>query len=118
MNRRTRRPESRRNLLLSSAASFLLLIVVALAAIALRVNHTTSGFMILVAILFIASRQPLVVATLSSLWATLLYNVLFFPPTWTLSIDDPENWISLITFLLTSLLANRLLVRARREAER
>ncbi|MHB0970739.1 MAG: sensor histidine kinase [Thermoanaerobaculia bacterium] len=118
MSRRTLQPGPRRHLLLSAAASFLLLTVVALAAIALRVNHTTSGFMILVAILFIASRQPLAVATLSSLWATLLYNVLFFPPKWTLSIDDPENWIALITFLVTSLLANRLLVRARREAER
>jgi two-component system sensor histidine kinase KdpD len=112
------RLETRRYRLLSAVASFLLLTMVALAAIALRVNHTTSGFMILVAILFIASRQPLIVATLSSVWATLLYNVLFFPPKWTLSIDDPENWIALITFLATSLVANRLLVRARREAER
>lgn len=114
----TLRTRPRRHLLLSSVLSFLLLTMVALLAIALRVNHTTSGFMILVAILFIASRQPLLVATLSSIFATLLYNVLFFPPKWTLSIDDPENWIALVTFLVTSLLANRLLVRARREAER
>jgi two-component system, OmpR family, sensor histidine kinase KdpD len=33
-----------------------------------------------------------------------------------LAVDDPENWIALATFLLTSLLANRLLVRERVQA--
>lgn len=113
---RSQHPRGR--LLLSALTSFLVLALVALAAALLHVDHTTAGFMILVAVLFIASSQPLVVATLSSVVAMLLYNVLFFPPKWTLSVDDPENWIALLTFLVTSLLGNRLLVRARRETER
>lgn len=111
-------PRKRIRLMLGMLTSALLLVGVTIAAIALRVNHTTAGFLILVAVIFIASRQRLFIATLSAVGATFLYNFFFFAPTGTLIIDDPENWIALFTFLITSLLANRLLVRERREAER
>jgi len=86
-------------------------------AIALRLNPASAGFLLLVGVLLIASRQPLVVASAAAVAATLAYNFFFFPPKHTLAIDDPENWIALLTFLLTSLLANRLLVRERQQAE-
>lgn len=96
-----------------------LLIIAALTAcgIALHLNPASSGFLLLVGVLLIASRQQLLVATLAAVAATIAYNLFFFPPKHTLVIDDPENWIALAAFLLTSLLANRLLVRERRQAE-
>lgn len=104
-------------MLLSGLTSFLLLALVTLGALAMRVNHTTAGFMMLVAVLFVASRQPLFIATVSAVAATLLYNFFFFAPKGTLAVEDPENWIALFAFLTTSLLGNRLLVRERREAQ-
>jgi two-component system sensor histidine kinase KdpD len=97
--------------------SLLLVGLLAGCAVALGLNSASSGFLLLVGVLIIASRQPLVVSTVAALVATVAYNFFFFPPKHTLVIDDPENWIALATFLLTSLLANRLLVRERRQAE-
>lgn len=107
----------RRELLTGAASSLLILVLTAGAARALELNPTSAGFLLLVGVLFIASRQPLVVSSVSAITATLLYNFFFFPPTWTLTVEDPENWIALATFLITSLLANRLFVRERRQAD-
>ena len=99
------------------AKSLLLLAVLTTCALAFRLNAASAGFVLLVGVLLIASRQPLSVASVAAIAATLSYNFFFFPPKRTLTIDDPENWIALATFLLTSLLANRLLVRERAQAE-
>lgn len=107
----------RRELLTGLATAFATIAVTTASAAALRLNATGAGFLMLVGVLFIASRYPLVVATVAAVAATLTYNFFFFSPKLTLSVDDPENWIALATFLLTSLLANRLLVRERRQAE-
>jgi two-component system sensor histidine kinase KdpD len=88
------------------------------AVIAATLNPTTAGFVLLVAVMFIASRFPLRIATTSAVLAALLYNYFFFPPTGTLRIADPGDWITLGAFLITALLANRLLVRERLQSER
>lgn len=100
-----------------SGISLLLVSLLTGCALALHLNPASAGFLLLVGVLLIASRQPLLVATITAIAATLSYNFFFFPPKHTLVIDDPENWIALATFLLTSLLANRLLVRERLQAE-
>lgn len=86
-------------------------------ALVLQLNPASAGFVLLVGVLVIASRQPLPVATIAAIAATVAYNFFFFEPKQTLTIREPENWIALATFLLTSLLANRLLVRERLQAE-
>lgn len=111
-------PRGSRGAALRAAASSLLLIaLLTAAAVALRLNPAGAGFVLLVGVLLIASRQRLAVATFAAVAATASYNYFFFPPRRTLTIDDPENWIALATFLLTSLLANRLLVRERVQAQ-
>jgi two-component system sensor histidine kinase KdpD len=103
---------------LRAAATSLLLIALFTAfAFALRLNPAGAGFVLLVGVLLIASRQRLAVASFAAVAATISYNYFFFPPKRALTIEDPENWIALATFLLTSLLANRLLVRERAQAE-
>jgi two-component system, OmpR family, sensor histidine kinase KdpD len=98
--------------------SLLLLAGVTTVGVILRLNTATVGFLFLVAVLFIASRQPLLVATVAAVIATIAYNFFFFAPTGTLAVEDPANWIALAAFLLTSLIANRLLIREREQAER
>lgn len=106
-----------RSVLVGVTESLLTLVLVSLFGTAVGLNATSVGFLFLVAVLFIASRRPLFVATAAAIGATLCYNFFFFPPTGTLTIDDPANWIALGSFLVTSLLANRLLVRERVQAE-
>jgi two-component system sensor histidine kinase KdpD len=115
----TESPSIRRTraFLTGAALSLLLIALLTACAAALRLNAPSAGFLLLVGVLLIASRQSLAVATFAALAGTLSYNFFFFPPTRTLRVEDPENWIALAAFLLTSLLANRLLVRERVQAE-
>lgn len=98
-------------------ASFVIALLVT-TALALRLNAATAGFLLLTGVLLIGARMPLLVATSAALVSTLAYNFFFFPPKHTLLIEDVENWIALGAFLLTSLVANRLVTRERRQAER
>lgn len=78
------------------------------------INPTTIGFVYLVTILLVATFLGLVEALLASLLATLCFNFFFFPPRGTFNIDDPLNWVSLVAFLVTSVVASQLSERARR----
>ncbi len=96
-----------------------LVIVVAVTAVALRVgaNAATVGFAYLITILGIAVWTNLATALVSSIVATGCYNFFFLPPVRTWTIQDPANWVALASFFVASLVATRLVVRARNEAE-
>ena len=81
-------------------------------------NEPTAGFLYLLAVLFLAMWGGLVVGALASLLATACYNVFFFRPLYRFTIDDPSNWVALVTFLVTSVVVSRLVVRAREQAQR
>lgn len=78
------------------------------------VNATTVGFTYLVLVLLIASIWGFVESVAASIAATLAFNFYFLPPVGTLTIADPQNWVALIAFLTTSLVASRLSTLARR----
>jgi two-component system, OmpR family, sensor histidine kinase KdpD len=80
------------------------------------VNATTVGFAYLLLILVIASTWGFVEALTASLLATLVFNFFFFPPVGTFTIADPQNWVSLFSFLATSVIASRLSAKAKRRA--
>lgn len=93
--------------------------VVAVTAIAVEVgaNATTAGFAFLIAILGVAVTTTLVTALTASAVAVVLYNFFFFQPIGTLTIDQPANWVALISFFIASVGATRLVVHARTQAE-
>ena len=78
------------------------------------VNATTAGFAYIVAILFIAAKWGFLEASLGSIAALLCLNFFFLPPVGTFTIADPQNWIALLAFLVTSFTASRLSAQARR----
>ena len=80
------------------------------------VNAATAGFGYLLMILVTASGWGFVEALAASLAATLEFNFFFFPPTGTLTIEDPQNWVALFSFLATSVIASRLSAIAKRRA--
>lgn len=49
--------------------------------------------------------------------AFLVFNLLFLPPYQTLALDNPFNWLVLVAFLVTGLVAAQLLYRAQSEAD-
>ena len=78
------------------------------------VNATTEGFAYLLLVLVIASTWGFLEASLASIAATLTFNFFFLPPVGRLTIADPQNWVALFSFLVTSLIASRLSTEARR----
>lgn len=79
------------------------------------VNPTTVALTFLLVVLGVASRWGLTVATTTAVVATLTFNYYFLPPVGTFTIADPQNWIALLAFLISAILASRLSERARRE---
>jgi len=83
----------------------------------LHVNHTTVALMFLVAVLLASAYWGLRYAVVLAVGATAAFNYYFLPPIKTFTIADPQNWVALIAFLVTALVASNLAERARREAE-
>jgi two-component system sensor histidine kinase KdpD len=86
----------------------------------IRLNPTTAGFVYLVAVLLVATAWGLAESAIASVAAMLCFNFFFFPPVGTFTVADPQNWIALFAFLVTSLTASQLsarLKRQRREAD-
>jgi len=82
----------------------------------LHVNYATVGFGFLLAVLFISANWGLRYATFTAILATVAYNYFFLPPLLRFTIADPHNWIALLTFLVTAVVASQLSERARRSA--
>src|SRR5260370_30010308 len=80
----------------------------------LPVNNTTVALVFVLAILAIATAWGLTEAILASILAMLCFNFFFLPPVGTLTIADPQNWVALLTFLITAIVASQLSARIRR----
>jgi two-component system sensor histidine kinase KdpD len=80
------------------------------------VNATTQGFAYLLLVLIIASIWGFLEASLASIAATLAFNFFFLPPIGKFTIADPQNWVALFSFLVTSLIASRLSTEVKRRA--
>jgi two-component system, OmpR family, sensor histidine kinase KdpD len=77
-------------------------------------NPTTVALTYVVVVLLIASNWGVVEATTASVVATACFNVFFLPPVYAITVADPENWVALVAFLLTGIVASQLSGRARR----
>src|SRR4051795_5435258 len=99
-------------------AAILCLAAVTAAGHAIHLNPSTVGFAYLIVVLLISVWGGLLIGTVSSVLATLCYNFFFFPPLYTLTIEQPANWFALAAFLVASVTVNRLVVAARVQAEK
>jgi two-component system sensor histidine kinase KdpD len=80
------------------------------------VNATTMGFAYLILVLLIATTWGFIESALASMAATVTFNLYFLPPFGTLTIEDPQNYVAMFSFLTTSLVASRLSAEAKRRA--
>jgi two-component system, OmpR family, sensor histidine kinase KdpD len=83
----------------------------------LSVNQTTVALSFLLAILAVSAVWGMAVSVFMSLVAMLVFNYWFLPPIGTLTIADPQNWVALFAFLVTSTVGSRLSSRIREEAD-
>jgi two-component system, OmpR family, sensor histidine kinase KdpD len=82
-------------------------------AFAMRFNLSTAGSLELLLVVLIALRWGRIPATIASVVAVFCLNYLFMPPIFRLTVADPGNWVSLLTFESTALLVGALSSKAR-----
>jgi two-component system, OmpR family, sensor histidine kinase KdpD len=78
---------------------------------------TTVVLAYLLAVLIASSRWGLGVSVFMSAASMLVLDFYFFPPVGRFTIADPQDWVSLFAFLMTSVIGSDLHARARRQAE-
>src|ERR1044072_3153638 len=78
-----------------------------------HLHQQAVGFLFLLTVLFLSIWGALAAGLLPSVLATACYNVFFLPPLYTVAIADPENWVGLAAFLVTSVVVGRLVLGAR-----
>ena len=83
----------------------------------LVVNQTTVALTMLLAILAVSAVWGMAVSVFMSVAAMIIFNYEFLPPVRTLTIADPQNWVALGAFLVTSIMGSQLSARIRREAD-
>src|SRR5579859_1730806 len=83
----------------------------------LHVNQTTVALSFLLAILAVSAVWGMAVSVFMSLAAVLAFNYFFLPPIGTLTIADPQNWVALLAFLVSSIMGSQLSSRIRTEAD-
>jgi two-component system sensor histidine kinase KdpD len=88
--------------------------VVAVYHWALPVNSVTAALTLLLAILFISTLWGLAEATAASIAAIVGFNYFFLEPIGTLTIQDPQNIVAFVAFLITAVTASQLSAYARR----
>ncbi len=82
----------------------------------LHVNETTVALTLLVAILVVAANWGLRQSIFLSLLSAAAFNFFFLPPVMTFTVGDGRNWVALLAFLVTGVVASRLAERARTQA--
>jgi two-component system sensor histidine kinase KdpD len=82
-----------------------------------QINSTTVALGLLLVVLFVATGWGSRPAVFSSLLGLVCFNFFYLPPVGKLTVDDPDNWVALFSFLITAVTAGQLSARARRRAE-
>jgi K+-sensing histidine kinase KdpD len=97
----------------------MLAVALATALLAIRrehINSATVGLGFLLVVLFVAILWGSKPALLASVLGMLSFNFFFLPPFYTLTIADPQNWVTVTAFFITAVTVGQLSARARRRA--
>jgi K+-sensing histidine kinase KdpD len=99
------------------AVAGIVAVTVALKLFGEHINSTTVALGLLIVVLFVATLWGSRPAVLASLLGVVCFNFFYLPPVGRLTIDDPDNWIALVAFLITAVTAGQLSAHAKRRAE-
>src|SRR5215467_1031853 len=79
-------------------------------------NPTIVALSLLTIILAVSATSTRRLAVVTSVAAMLVLNYFFLPPLYTLTIEEPQNWVALVVFLTVSLVAGSLSAAVRTRA--
>jgi two-component system sensor histidine kinase KdpD len=100
-----------------AACAAVLFVIARLYSTAIRVNPTTVALTFLVFVLIVSALWGLRYALFTAVIATAAFNYYFLPPIGTFSISGTQNWIALLAFLTTAVIASQLSDRARKQTD-
>jgi two-component system sensor histidine kinase KdpD len=81
-----------------------------------HVNETTVALTFMIGILVVAANWGLRHSIYLSILSAAAFNFFFLPPVLTFTVGDGRNWVALLAFLVTGIVASQLAERAQREA--
>jgi two-component system sensor histidine kinase KdpD len=87
-----------------------------LALVGLGVNSTTAGMVFLVLVVWFAAQAGILLALYVALLCAVAFDYYFLPPVHTLQIVGIQQWVAMISFLLSCAVVGRLAARARGQA--
>lgn len=90
--------------------------VVVLRLIQARPDPTIAALLLLLVVLGTAAFAALQVSIAISVAAMLAFNFFLLPPFGTLVLDDPQNWIALLVFVIVAVIGSQLSAAARHRA--
>ncbi|HLH08832.1 MAG TPA: DUF4118 domain-containing protein [Terriglobales bacterium] len=99
------------------ACAAAVIVLVYVFKVLLHINPTTVALTFLVAVLMVSAWWGLRFALFLAVLATAAFNYFFLPPVGTFTIADTQNWVALMAFLATAIVASQLSDRARRQTE-
>ena len=91
-----------------------------LTTFALELAHsraTTAGMVFLVVVVVTATQAGLIISLYSALLCAISFDYFFLPPIHTLILAGPQEWVSMFTFVISSLVAGRVAERASKQKE-
>jgi two-component system sensor histidine kinase KdpD len=97
-----------------AASIAVVLAIVAIYRVLPHVNNTTVALTLLLTILGVSALWGLAEATVASVVAMLGFDFYFLPPVGTFNIEDTQNWVAFVAFLVTAITASQLSAHARR----
>jgi two-component system sensor histidine kinase KdpD len=82
----------------------------------LGAGSTEAGLVFLVLVVWIATREGIVVSLFSAIVCSFCFDYFFLPPFHTLRLAGGPEWVAMLSFLASSLVAGRVAERARSQA--
>lgn len=101
------------------ASSLIMVVVLTAIFVALRdhVNPTTVSLGLVLGVLLVAIVFGSGPALLSAVLGVFSLNFFFLTPYYTLTVDEPQNWVALFVFLAVAVVVGQLSAKARDRAE-
>lgn len=84
---------------------------------AAHAHSTTAGMVFLVVVVVMATQAGMVISLYSALLCAVFFDYFFLPPVHTFTLAGPQEWVSMVTFGISSLLASRVAEHARQQKE-
>lgn len=100
-----------------SGGAILLVAMLILVPLRGHVNTATIALILLIVVLLVATAYGSLPAIAVSVLTMLFFNYFFILPYHTFMVADPQNWVVLFAFLLTSVIAGGLSAKEKRRAE-